>query len=132
MRSSSMAWLAGQLDLPVLLLEGGYKGFRRWVLERFEQAWPLHLLGGRTGCGKTELLLALAQRGVAVVDLEGLAHHRGSSFGGWGCRPSRAVSCSRTASPSSSSASATPSRSGWRPRAPRWAAAGSPPGCGGR
>jgi tRNA 2-selenouridine synthase len=79
-----MAWLAATLDLPVLLLEGGYKAYRRWVLELMAQPWPLQLLGGRTGAGKTELLLALAARGVAVVDLEGLAHHRGSSFGGLG------------------------------------------------
>ncbi len=84
MRSGSVAWLAQQLELPVLLLEGGYKSYRRWVLELFEQAWPLRLLGGRTGSGKTELLLALQALGAAVVDLEGLAHHRGSSFGGLG------------------------------------------------
>jgi tRNA 2-selenouridine synthase len=87
MRSGSVAWLAGQLDLPVLLLEGGYKAFRRWSLDLFEHPWPLRLLGGRTGTGKTDLLLALAARGVAVVDLEGLAHHRGSSFGALGLPP---------------------------------------------
>jgi tRNA 2-selenouridine synthase len=87
MRSASVAWLAGQLDLPVLRLDGGYKAFRRWALERFQRPWPLRLLGGRTGTGKTDLLLALAERGVAVVDLEGLAHHRGSSFGGLGLPP---------------------------------------------
>jgi tRNA 2-selenouridine synthase len=52
-----------------------------------ERPWPLRLLGGRTGSGKTELLLALAEKGVAVVDLEGLAHHRGSSFGALGLPP---------------------------------------------
>ena len=87
MRSESVAWLARQLDLPVVVLEGGYKAFRRWVLALVEQPWPVHLLGGRTGTGKTDLLLALQQRGVAVVDLEGLAHHRGSSFGGLGLPP---------------------------------------------
>ncbi|MEB3331593.1 MAG: tRNA 2-selenouridine(34) synthase MnmH [Synechococcaceae cyanobacterium] len=87
MRSESVARLAASLALPVRLLEGGYKRYRRWVLERFEQPWPLRLLGGRTGCGKTELLLALGARGVAVVDLEGLASHRGSSFGALGLPP---------------------------------------------
>ena len=87
MRSGSVTWLAGTLELPVQLLPGGYKAFRRWVLERFERPWPVRLLGGRTGSGKTELLLALRQRGVAVVDLEGLAHHRGSSFGALGLPP---------------------------------------------
>ncbi len=84
LRSASVAWLAATLDLPVVLLDGGYKAYRRWVLEVMTQPWPIRLLGGRTGAGKTELLLALAAQGVAVVDLEGLAHHRGSSFGGLG------------------------------------------------
>lgn len=84
LRSNSVAWLAATLDLPVLVLEGGYKAYRRWVLDRMEHPWPLRLLGGRTGTGKTVLLQALARQGVAVVDLEGLAHHRGSSFGGLG------------------------------------------------
>ncbi len=87
MRSASIAWLADLLDLEPLILEGGYKAYRRWVLEQFERPWPLTLLGGRTGTGKTDLLLALRQRGVAVVDLEGLANHRGSSFGGLGRPP---------------------------------------------
>jgi tRNA 2-selenouridine synthase len=84
LRSESVARLAEALELPVLLLEGGYKAYRRWVLALFERSWPLRLLGGRTGTGKTELLLALAARGVPVVDLEGLANHRGSSFGALG------------------------------------------------
>jgi tRNA 2-selenouridine synthase len=84
LRSASVAWLASTLDLPVVVLEGGYKTYRRWVLAQIERTWPLRLLGGRTGTGKTALLRALARRGVAVVDLEGLAHHRGSSFGGLG------------------------------------------------
>jgi tRNA 2-selenouridine synthase len=49
--------------------------------------WPLQVLGGRTGTGKTDLLLELQKRGAAVVDLEGLANHRGSSFGGLGLPP---------------------------------------------
>jgi tRNA 2-selenouridine synthase len=87
MRSGTVAWLAESLGLPVVLLEGGYKTYRRWVLALFERPWPLRLLGGRTGTGKTDLLLALRDLGAAVVDLEGLAHHRGSSFGGLGMPP---------------------------------------------
>jgi len=87
MRSASVAWLAQTLELPVALLEGGYKAYRHWVLELLVRPWPLRLLGGRTGTGKTDLLLALERRGVAVLDLEGLAHHRGSSFGGLGLPP---------------------------------------------
>ena len=84
MRSASMAWLAEQIELKPTLLQGGYKSYRQWAQSRFEQAWPLRVMGGRTGTGKTDLLLAMAARGAAVVDLEGLAHHRGSSFGGLG------------------------------------------------
>ena len=84
MRSNSMAWLANLVGQSTLVLEGGYKSYRRWVLNQFSQPWPIKLLGGRTGSGKTDLLLALADHDVAVVDLEGLAHHRGSSFGGLG------------------------------------------------
>ena len=84
MRSASMAWLASQIDLTPTLLIGGYKAYRRWAQDQFDLTWPLRLMGGRTGTGKTDLLLALQQRGVAIVDLEGLAHHRGSSFGGLG------------------------------------------------
>ena len=87
MRSASVAWLAGTLELPVVLLEGGYKRFRHWVLAEMEKPWPLLVLGGRTGTGKTDLLLELHRRGAAVVDLEGLANHRGSSFGGLGLPP---------------------------------------------
>ena len=67
MRSASIAWLAEQIDLKPLLLKGGYKRYRHWVLEQFGRPWPLRLLGGRTGTGKTDLLLALEQRGVAMV-----------------------------------------------------------------
>ena len=46
MRSSSVAWLAQQLDLPAVTLESGYKSYRRWVLAQFDRPWPqLHLLG---------------------------------------------------------------------------------------
>ena len=87
MRSASMAWLATQIDLSPCLLRGGYKTYRRWVQEQFAQPWPLRVMGGRTGTGKTDLLLALAGHGVSVLDLEGLANHRGSSFGGLGLPP---------------------------------------------
>ena len=87
MRSASIAWLADLLDLKPTLLIGGYKRYRHWVLEQFSQPWPLRVMGGRTGTGKTDLLLALRERDVAVIDLEGLANHRGSSFGGLGLPP---------------------------------------------
>ena len=84
MRSESVAWLAQGLGLNVVVLKGGYKAYRHWVQALIGQPWPIRLLGGRTGSGKTDLLLSLQRRGVAVIDLEGLANHRGSSFGGLG------------------------------------------------
>lgn len=81
MRSGALAWLLGFAGWQVDTLDGGYKAFRRWVLERLESPPPLRVLGGRTGSGKTQLLHELRERGEAVVDLEGLANHRGSAFG---------------------------------------------------
>ena len=84
LRSSSTAWLLETCDLPCVLLDGGYKGFRRWLRQALAQPRPVVLLGGHTGSGKTEVLHALRAAGAQVLDLEGLAHHRGSSFGGLG------------------------------------------------
>ena len=84
MRSASIGWLATQLKLKPLILIGGYKHYRRWVLNQFEKKWRIKLLGGKTGTGKTDLLLSIKQKGISTIDLEGLANHRGSSFGGLG------------------------------------------------
>ena len=81
MRSASVAWLLDLVGWDVAVLDGGYKAFRRWVLARLERIPPLHVLGGRTGSGKTDVLAALAEQGAAVIDLEELANHRGSAFG---------------------------------------------------
>lgn len=83
-RSGSMAWLLESAGLRVSLLTGGYKAYRREVLASFERAWKLYLLGGMTGSGKTEVLAQLARSGAQVIDLEALARHRGSAFGGLG------------------------------------------------
>ena len=65
----------------VYLIENGYKAFRNYVLRFFDQAFNLKILGGYTGTGKTEILHFLEKKGQQVVDLEGLASHRGSAFG---------------------------------------------------
>ena len=66
----------------VYVIEKGYKAFRNYVLQFFEQSFNLKILGGYTGTGKTEILHTLKKKGQQVVDLEGLANHRGSAFGG--------------------------------------------------
>lgn len=84
MRSSSMAWLMESVGLRVLLLDGGYKAYRKMVLESFDSPMKIILLGGYTGSGKTELLLQLNEAGEQILDLEGLANHKGSAFGALG------------------------------------------------
>ena len=66
----------------VYVIEKGYKAFRNYVLRFFEQPFNLKVLGGYTGTGKTEILHSLKKKGQQVIDLEGLANHRGSAFGG--------------------------------------------------
>ncbi len=83
MRSGSLAGLAETLGLEPILLRGGYKAFRRFALDLFEHPPALRVLGGKTGSGKTEVLCRLRELGLQVVDLEGLARHRGSAFGGF-------------------------------------------------
>lgn len=81
MRSASVAWLLSMVGLRAHVLEGGYKSFRRHVLAFFEQHLNLLVLSGKTGAGKTHVLERMAARGAQVVNLEGLARHRGSAFG---------------------------------------------------
>ena len=84
MRSAGVAWLLDLYGFEVYVLIGGYKSFRNWVLEQFEQDYRIKLLGGYTGSGKTEILKQLRAEGELVIDLEGIAHHKGSAFGGLG------------------------------------------------
>lgn len=82
MRSQSMAWLMAVAGLQPRVLDGGYKSFRRLAQETIERSWNLHVVSGLTGAGKTRILTALKQVGEQVCDLEALANHRGSAYGG--------------------------------------------------
>ena len=84
MRSSTFAWLARTIGIKTYLLKGGYKNYRKWVLNQFESALPIRLLGGKTGTRKTDLLNHIKNENIYVIDLEGIANHRGSSFGSLG------------------------------------------------
>lgn len=84
MRSASVAWLAETLDCRVTTLMGGYKSFRRWVIGTTGEGLQIRVVAGLTGTGKTLVLQALAARGEHVIDLEKLAHHKGSAFGDLG------------------------------------------------
>ncbi len=87
MRSNSMAWLLETAGFQVTVLQGGYKGFRRWVRETLAVQKPVLTLGGMTGTGKTAVLHAIAAQGEQIIDLEALANHRGSSYGALGLPP---------------------------------------------
>jgi tRNA 2-selenouridine synthase len=81
-RSGSMAWLLRSAGMEVQVLKGGYKAYRSFILEAFfEKKWQIRVLGGKTGSGKTKILYALRSLGAQVIDLEGLANHKGSAFG---------------------------------------------------
>ena len=89
MRSLAMTSFMNLAGIPARQLLGGHKGFRRKVLDYFEQQqWPpVFVLRGLTGVGKTRILNHLQQMDYPVIDLEGLANHRGSAFGALGLEP---------------------------------------------
>lgn len=81
MRSNSFGWLLNTAGLKVQIMQGGYKAYRNHALKQFAKTYQLILLGGATGSGKTEILHHL-QNQIQILDLENLAHHKGSAFGG--------------------------------------------------
>jgi tRNA 2-selenouridine synthase len=89
MRSRALATFLDLAGIPARQLAGGHKAFRAHVRQFFHDGvWGrLLVLRGLTGVGKTRLLLRLAEEGYPVIDLEGLAGHRGSAFGGLGLPP---------------------------------------------
>jgi tRNA 2-selenouridine synthase len=89
-RSGSFASILAQIGWRVETLEGGYQSYRRLVVDRLYDAAfpaPVVLLDGNTGTAKTDILKRLPQHGVQVIDLEGLAGHRGSALGDFGDQP---------------------------------------------
>ena len=81
MRSGAIAWLLDLYGFKVYTLTGGYKSFRNHVLSIFNHPIPIHIVGGYTGSGKTEILKELEKHGQSILDLESLAKHKGSAFG---------------------------------------------------
>jgi tRNA 2-selenouridine synthase len=83
-RSGAMARILSEIGWKVTLVEGGYKTYRKAVLDGLDNippALPVIMLRGRTGTAKTRILRAAATAGAQVIDLEGLASHRGSLLG---------------------------------------------------
>ena len=97
-RSGAMAEVMRRVGWRAERLEGGYKRYRGWVMEELSSRpgmFSFAMIAGRTGTGKTRLLHALREAGAQVLDLEGLANHRGSVFGGMGAQPSQRMFESR-------------------------------------
>lgn len=80
-RSTEICRLVNEAGVAARRIKGGYKAYRRGIRECIEQSRKLLMLGGKTGSGKTAILLGLQAGGVQVIDLEGLANHKGSVFG---------------------------------------------------
>ena len=83
-RSGSFATILGQIGWRVETLAGGYKAWRGLVVRALYEApfpAPVVVLDGNTGTGKTAILQRMGALGAQVIDLEGLARHRGSLFG---------------------------------------------------
>ena len=83
-RSGSLSLVLSQIGFRVQVIEGGYQAYRRAVmadLEKLPEGLRLRVLCGKTGSGKSRLLAALQSQGAQVLDLEGIANHRGSVLG---------------------------------------------------
>jgi len=82
MRSNNFCQFIGMAGIKSQALTGGYKAYRHFALEAFKIPLPIILLTGCTGSGKSEILRALQAQGEQILDLEKLANHKGSAFGG--------------------------------------------------
>lgn len=87
MRSYSVAWMLKMYGIDVYTLEGGYQSYRRYLKQEMNRKAKFLVLGGLTGSGKTDVLHDLINQGEQVLDLEGLACHKGSAFGQIGEHP---------------------------------------------
>ncbi len=81
MRSGSLAWLLKTAGFSVKVITGGYKSFRTEATDAIATRGVLKVIGGSTGSMKTDILHALQAAGEHTIDLEQLAHHKGSAFG---------------------------------------------------
>jgi tRNA 2-selenouridine synthase len=81
MRSNSMAWLFETYGYKTYTLIRGYKAYRNEVIQAFSKKTELVNIGGMTGSGKTQILQELQNIGEQTIDLETVAHHKGSAFG---------------------------------------------------
>ncbi len=86
-RSGIMSDLLHNAGFKVTRLHGGYKSYRKYILNTLTIPKNIIILGGYTGSQKTEKLNTLKLNGHQVIDLEKLANHKGSAYGGMGEQP---------------------------------------------
>ncbi|ATW24223.1 tRNA 2-selenouridine(34) synthase MnmH [Candidatus Formimonas warabiya] len=87
LRSYSLATILDLMNIRVFRLKGGYKRYRQWINNYFQQerfSFEVIVIHGLTGTGKTGVIQKLAHLGAGAVDLEALANNRGSVFGNVG------------------------------------------------
>lgn len=84
MRSENMAWLFSVAGMKPYILTGGYRAYRQYIRGKLSENRKIVILGGKTGSGKTEILYEMEKLGQQIIDLEGLANHKGSAFGALG------------------------------------------------
>ncbi len=93
-RSAAFATVLRSIGWRARTLEGGYKAYRRFVMEDLAHQLSnpelrFRVISGLTGVGKTRLLEAMHRAGMQVIDLEAMANHRGSLLGSVGTQPSQ-------------------------------------------
>lgn len=87
LRSKSLAEFSELAGIEVNRLESGYKGYRHYIMDKlknYEFKGEIAVLHGNTGVGKTYILKEMEKLGAKIIDLEGIANHRGSAFGSIG------------------------------------------------
>lgn len=86
MRSRVTVEFLHMVGIEALQLQGGYRRYRQYIhtlLTEYKLDSQVIVVKGKSGTGKTDILNDLAERGYPVLDLEGLAAHRGSTFGSY-------------------------------------------------
>jgi tRNA 2-selenouridine synthase len=68
MRSQSISWLLEKYNQRSIRLKDGYKSYRKWTLDSFNQEWKIVVIGGKTGTGKTKLLKLLDENNYQIID----------------------------------------------------------------